>query len=368
MSSWSSYPSIYAMGHRAISDLLTVDVNVEEKIDGSQFSFGLVEASPADIEAEFTPGYALKIRSKGCVMHIDAPEKMFNLAAETVRRLGPILTPGWTYRGEFLGRPKHNSLAYDRVPKSNIILFDVNTGDQAYLSYEDKVKEANRLGLEVVPRLFTGRVHNVEEFRTFLANTSILGGQQIEGVVVKPKDYSLFGLDKKVLMGKFVSEAFKEIHRKAWGESNPTQKDIIAQLGDMYRTPARWNKAEQHLRELGKLVDDVQDIGPIMKEIPNDVLKECEDEMKEALFKFAWPHIRRTLTTGFPQFYKEKLLKKSFEGENPNGPISADSVEPSQELGTNGNHVSSPVGDISLSSDLRTCDVGQEVEPIITQE
>ena len=65
MSSWNSYPSIFNLGHKAIQNLLTVDVNVEEKVDGSQFSFGLVEASPADIEAEFLPGYALKIRSKG---------------------------------------------------------------------------------------------------------------------------------------------------------------------------------------------------------------------------------------------------------------------------------------------------------------
>lgn len=43
MESWHSYPSIYNLGHRYIADLLTVPVIVEEKIDGSQFSFGLDE-------------------------------------------------------------------------------------------------------------------------------------------------------------------------------------------------------------------------------------------------------------------------------------------------------------------------------------
>jgi hypothetical protein len=324
MSSWSSYPSIFAMGHRAIKDLLTVEVNVEEKVDGSQFSFGLVP-----VNAEVDPVYktidgvdhALKIRSKGAVMLIEAPEKMFNAAAETVKRLADQLTPGWTYRGEYLARPKHNSLAYDRVPVGNIILFDVTTGEQEYLSYEDKAREAERLGLEVVPLLFSGKVDRVEQFRAFLTNVSILGGQAIEGVVVKPKNYDLFGTDKKVLLGKFVSEAFKEVHRKAWGESNPSNKDIIQKIGDEYCTPARWNKAIQHLREAGRLVEDVQDIGPIIKEIPTDVLKECEDEIKDKLFGYAWPHIRRALTRGFPEYYKDLLLRRSFETNDEQEPV-----------------------------------------------
>ena len=326
MSSWSSYPSIFVLGHKAIQELLKHDVIVEEKVDGSQFSFGLVEASEADVVYKHDDALgplALKIRSKGCVMHIDAPEAMFKPAAETVRALGDKLHPGWTYRAETLAKPKHNSLAYDRVPHGNIILFDVNTGNQEYLNYEEKVKEAERLGLEVVPRLFEGRIESAEAFRTFLESTSILGGQQIEGVVIKPRTYSLFGTDKKVLMGKFVSEAFKEVHRKTWGESNPTTKDIITKISDMYRTPARWNKARIHMEESGLLVNDVQDIGPMIKAVPEDVLKECADEIKEMLFKFAWPHIRRGLTRGLPEWYKELLMKRAFETGDSDGMVIA---------------------------------------------
>jgi hypothetical protein len=43
MTSWHSYPKLYAMGHRAIADLLLDDVIVQEKVDGSQFSFGLFD-------------------------------------------------------------------------------------------------------------------------------------------------------------------------------------------------------------------------------------------------------------------------------------------------------------------------------------
>lgn len=41
--SWHSYPSTFALGHRAIADLLLDPVLVEEKVDGSQFSFGVFE-------------------------------------------------------------------------------------------------------------------------------------------------------------------------------------------------------------------------------------------------------------------------------------------------------------------------------------
>src|SRR5690242_11376793 len=103
--SWHSYPSIFALGHRYVADLLTVPVLVEEKIDGSQFSFGISTVGE------------LAIRSKGAQMHIDAPEKMFQKAADTVKELKDVLTPGWTYRAEYLAKPKHNTLAYDRVPE-----------------------------------------------------------------------------------------------------------------------------------------------------------------------------------------------------------------------------------------------------------
>lgn len=351
MSSWSSYPSIFSVGHKAIRDLFDGEVNVEEKIDGSQFSFGLVDANRDDagnlVDAEYDPvrwpGYALKIRSKGAVMYIDAPEKMFSLGAKTVNRLATegLLHPGWTYRGEFLAKPKHNSLSYDRVPESpcptctpedrsiagcstcngsgkinsNVIIFDIGTGDQEWLSYADKKVEAERLGLECVPLLFSGRIGDVGSVREFFKTTSILGGQCIEGVVIKPVGYDLFGVDKKVLLGKLVSEAFKEVHRKAWGENNPTSKDIITQIVEQYRTPARWAKALIHLREVGKIHDDVTDIGPLIKAIAPDVKKECEDEIKEIIFKWAWPHIARGLTAGLPQWYKEVLLKRAFEND-----------------------------------------------------
>lgn len=315
MSSWHSYPSIYNLGHRAISELLFSPVVVEEKIDGSQFSFGLFQEMEPEgaLRGEIPGAIRLRVRSKGAEMLVDAPEKMFTKAVETVENLAEQLHIGWTYRGEYLAKPKHNTLCYDRIPNQHIILFDINTEDETYLSYEEKQVEAARLGLEVVPKLFEGMLTDINQFRQFLQTQSVLGGQLIEGVVVKPVGYQLFGRDKKCLLGKFVSEAFKESHKRAWKETDPKSGDILERLIDAYTSPARWQKAVQHLREAGQLEESPRDIPKLIKEIPQDIEKECREEIAEKLFAWAWPHIRRGVTKGFPEWWKEQLLKQQFE-------------------------------------------------------
>lgn len=314
--SWHSYPSIFNVGHKAIADLLTVEVQIEEKVDGSQFSFGIFPNTDTPVvRLEQGVPYGIRCRSKGATMHPDAPVDMFKLALKAVKDRVALLHPGWTYRGEFLAKPKHNALAYDRTPKDNIIIFDICTGHEEYLSYAEKAQEAQRIGLECVPLLHSGMVTDIDQFRGFLNRTSVLGGPKIEGVVIKPIGYKLFGPDKKVLLGKFVGEEFKEAHKATWGESNPTGKDIIQLISDKYRHVGRWAKAIQHLRDAGRIQDAPQDIGPILQEIPLDIEKECKEEIQDALWKWAWPHIKRGVIRGFPEWYKEKLLEKQFEGQ-----------------------------------------------------
>lgn len=303
MNSWHHYSSIFNMGHKAIADLLKGPVYVEEKVDGSQFSFGITEEGD------------LKVRSKSCEMVVDAPEKMFSLGVETVKRLAPLLHPGWTYRGEYLRSPKHNALIYGRIPKDHIILFDVEIGDCEFLSYADKQNEAERLGLEVVPLLYEGPIGSLERFRSFLDRDSILGSQKIEGVVVKPVGYNIFGKDKKVLMGKFVSEKFKEIHAHEWKQGNPTTKDVLERIIARYTTPARWQKAVIHLREQGLITDTPQDIPVIMKEVVADTLLDSTLDIQRELLDYALPHVQRGLTRGLPEWWKETLLKSQFENE-----------------------------------------------------
>src|SRR5688572_14572618 len=108
-----SYGSIYALGHKAVATILEgLSVEATEKVDGSQLSFGVIDGE-------------LRIRSKGQELHLGADNGMFNLAVANIEAMANSLVANWVYRGEYLMKPKHNTLAYERVPHNNIILFDV---------------------------------------------------------------------------------------------------------------------------------------------------------------------------------------------------------------------------------------------------
>lgn len=299
-SSWTTYPKVWNFGHPQVRNIFEDVVHVQEKVDGSQFSFGNIDG-------------VLKIKSKGAIIDPLNPPTMFASAVATVNELAEknLLRLNWTYRGEVLNHPKHNVLAYDRTPVRNIILFDISVGYEAFISLSELEEEALRLGLEVVPLLYVGKIDSTEQVRKFLDATSILGGQKVEGVVVK--NYFRHGIDGKQLMAKYVSEAFKEVHTGEWRAANPTKSDIIAELASDLRTPARWMKAVQHLRDANLLTDSPKDIGPLLKEIVDDTKNEEAEKIKEALFKYAWKVIGRTITHGFPEWYKNYLLERQFD-------------------------------------------------------
>lgn len=291
-----SYPKIYALGHSAIADLLAEDVLVEEKIDGSQFSFQIQSGE-------------VTMRSRGAVVYKESPG-MFALAVSSVQQLIPLLHEGWVYRAEYLMKPKHNVMVYQRVPKLNLILFDVNTGDEVYLSRKEKEEEASRIGLEIVPVIYEGRIAKTEEIYALLKRDSIFGGGKIEGLVIK--NYARFGLDKKVLMGKYVSEEFKETHNKEWKLSNPTTGDVIQKITETLHSEARWNKSLQRLRDAGMLENSPRDIGLLIKEVQQDIKTEELDFISTKLLEYALPKIIRGATHGLPEWYKRILLESAF--------------------------------------------------------
>ena len=289
------YAEVFILGHAALGELFFDPVIVEEKIDGSQYSFGL-------IDGEYT------CRSKGKDQTPPLTDGMFDLAVANTKDLP--LREGWVYRGEFLGKPKHNALCYGRIPQRNVVIFDINPSLESYLSPEEKQAEAARLGLEAVPLLAHATVGDWSILKGYLDHESFLGGSKIEGFVIK--NYLRFGKDKKALMGKYVSEAFKEVHSHEWKMANPGGQDIIQGLILQLRTEARWNKAIQHLRDQGELQSAPRDIGPLLKEINQDVLKEETERIKDVLFRWAWGKVSRGIVAGFPEWYKERLAEQSF--------------------------------------------------------
>lgn len=287
-----SYSSILALDSRIGLSVFDGPVVVQEKVDGSQFSFGVT------LEGD------LMARSKGQHLNLSTPPKMFGRAIEVVRKLAPLLTPGWTYRGEYLNSPRHNKLAYSRVPQDNIILYDIDRGTQEYLPPDEMLAEAARIGLETVPILFVGVLEGgADAARKLLPEESVLGGVVPEGVVVK--NYAKLNPDKKTLMVKFVTDAFREV--MTGKKPKEPRADIVNTLVAQYKTEARWEKAVQHLREDDKLTGTPKDIGPLVKEVAADILKEEEEAIKQALFAHFWPAISKGAIDGLPQWYKARL-------------------------------------------------------------
>lgn len=298
MSEIRSYPKVYNLGHRAIRGLLDGPVVVQEKIDGSQFSFGVIDGE-------------LRVRSKGREIPLPSTDKLFAGAIATAERLfkGIQLVPGWIYRGEAMMAPKHNTLEYERAPEGNFVLFDIDTGLEDRVGIRaDLTHIAGHLGVEVVPELFRGEVDDIDQLKELLTRESMLGGP-IEGIVVK--NYNRWGQDGKMLMGKWVREAFKEQHRKNWKSGG--SKDVVQRLIEQYRHERRWEKAVERRRDDGELANEPRDIGPLIASIQQDILDECEDEIKDRLFAEFKSKITRGAVAGFAEWYKSRLAELQFE-------------------------------------------------------
>jgi hypothetical protein len=288
-----SYTKPRQLGHRDAIHIFDSEVIIEEKIDGSQISFGRDGAG------------VLFMRSHHKPIDIDNPPKMFALAVEMVKMVKDDLPLGHTFRGEYLNKPKHNVLAYNRVPRQNIMIFDIDVGDCAYMHPNPKRNLAERLGFECVPLLFQGVVQDRVKLVSLLELTSVLGGQQIEGFVVK--NYKMRDSDDHTLMAKYVSDKFKEVAGSEFKHAG--NKDKVAVLIAKYGSEARWNKAVQHLTEQDKLSHEPKDIGLLIPEVVRDTLDECEDEIKAHLYALFLKDIRKGLVRGLPEWYKAQLMQ-----------------------------------------------------------
>ncbi|MBU0959857.1 MAG: hypothetical protein KKB31_07960 [Nanoarchaeota archaeon] len=286
-----SYPDVNAVGHRNIPNLFDGEVVIEEKLDGSQFSFGMIDGS-------------LLIRSKGQQINIDAPNNMFTPAIDAVKTAQDKLYPEWVYRGEYLRSRRHNKLTYRRTPANHVAVFDVEIGNDQLLTPDKKKAEAERIGFECVRCFYTGKVDDINYLKALMHKESVLGGTEVEGVVVK--NYNQFTPDGKFVIGKFVADRFKEKMQVK------DKTDFLSALGESLRTEARWDKALQHLRDSGILEGTPKDIGAIVREVQADILKEEGDELRERIWDHYWKQLQKQVVLGLAEWYKMQLAEGVF--------------------------------------------------------
>jgi len=288
------YSSPKAFGHRLVQDILDGEVVIQEKVDGSQISFGVYDGE-------------LCVRSRN--QQIDLEDAgMFNLVVAYLKTVADRMAEGVTYRGEYLSKPKHNTLCYERTPSGYIVLFDVDLNNTNYTKPAMVIGWATTLGLEYAPTLWIGSGQDVtlDMLKGLLTTESVLGGR-IEGVVIK--NYDKYIRDK-VMMAKYVSADFQEKHGKDWKQRNP---GVIEFVVSHFNKEAIWSKAVQHLSEAGEIDGEPKDIGKLMKELNIDIKREHEEEIKQMIYNREIGKIIKGITNGFPEWYKEQLAEKAFE-------------------------------------------------------
>lgn len=318
------YPKIWNLGNDHICELFSGPVEITEKVDGSQFGFGI------DSHDE------LMFRSKGCELFTKEQNGMFATAITQIEQRKELLmhlrknyalssgNPDISlyFYGEYLNKPKHNVLKYDRTPNGNIILFGVKIGENFEYNYEVMRGIATFLDLETVPLIHSGLFDGgYEKMKEIITTTqSALGGTIIEGIVIKNyTQICSIGAGTDPQFGKYVREDFKEALHKEWGTISG--KNSLQEFIDGFRAEPRWLKAVQHLQERGELENSPRDIGKLIIEVKRDITEECTDpnckgQIENFLKKYFLPDIYRRACAGLPEWYKDQLMKKQFEGDN----------------------------------------------------
>ena len=297
-----AHPKIFALGTDYIKSIFDNEVFIEEKLDGSQFAFGRLNNQ-------------IYMRSKGAMLYKENPEKMFKSAIEYIDSISHNLLNGVVYYCEYLGKPKHNTINYENIPKNNLCLFGMRYTDESFENIRKVLENhANYLNIDVAPLLYHGKIDSIDQVMSYLNSKSYLNNNiNIEGIVVKNyhQKFLIGGQPMPFMAGKFVTEQFKEVHRERWNkeEKGKSKFEIFC---ESFRTEARWNKSIFKLRDMNKIDNTPKDIGLLIKEIHNDIEIEEKEEIKEFLWKLYKQEIIRKSTMGFPEYYKKYLAENNF--------------------------------------------------------
>lgn len=298
----NAFPKIFTIGQKYIQNIFEDEVIIEEKLDGSQFSFMKIDGE-------------LICRSKGKIQEVECPDKLFQRGINYLLSIKDNIPENLQFFCEYLSKEKHNTLCYERIPQNYFMLFGIYDIDKdLYESRRICLQDyAEILQIDCVPLLYQGKINSLEQLKELLNTVSFCGKSKIEGVVVKNynKDLMIGGRVIPIMCGKFVSEEFKEVHQKNWSREN-TGKGKWQTFKESFCTEARWLKALFYLRDNGELDKSPRDIGKLMKRVNEDITEEEKENIKEFLWKEFGNEVLRTATKGLPQWYKERLAKESF--------------------------------------------------------
>lgn len=312
-----SYPKARSLSPKYHEELLSGRVIVQEKLDGSQFSW-------------LRDGSELVARSKNTHRDVYNPDNMFGPAINYLRQNLDDVPEGIVFRGEAFMSPNHNVLDYERAPEGYIVLFGARRiDDDSWFSSDELVSVADEIGIETARTWYEGdaeelvsalgisdddqfdALHDAMMNEFITDEESMLGGVEPEGVVIKnhtsPMPYARFAV------GKVVRDDFKE---RVQHESPAAQtKNTREQLLDEYASgkEARWDKVIQHATEDGELDAEPSDLAHLIPALREDLFTEAEDEVKQALWDDFKNALFKKVKAQFPEHYKQRLREGEIE-------------------------------------------------------
>lgn len=302
---------------------------IQEKIDGSQLTFWK-PLKFNEVADDWQSG-PMEFFNRG-KQKTPPFDMQFDRAIAALKTLESELTPGYIYHGEVVCRPRHNVIQYDRVPRFNFILYDVQDGTGRYHIHTMMVVHAKMLGLEHVPALWNNnpdrnpdaseKITPAEKVEELIAKMetgelqSCLGGRA-EGVVIKHPFYrkdSRRPDDKTVEKAtklKSVCRRFKEEHHVKQEKLLPQPTEaILDEIVSWYPPQPWWRKAYQHLRDDGVIKEGDpleqrnKDGGKLAVAVREDFLTEHGDQIKEILYAAFSQQIAKAISAGCSQWYR----------------------------------------------------------------
>jgi len=324
------YPKVKNLGDRALKHLFDGEIELSSKLDGSNWRIYLDKNNLFELGTHNQEGVEMLKARIEMTKQNRGKHDMFDLAIEQSEKLIPKLKKiiqkynldNITLYTEYLRTETHGAIHYSRIPKNHLYLFgtiSVKDGIERNLKTKGLIKLANYLDIEPVNILFEGEIHNPEDLEKYLNTDSVLGGTKIEGIVIKNynQTYPIDLLSTQAyvgfpLMGKLVSDKFREVQDKSWKKQKIPVEDKIA---EMYLTEARFTKAIQHLKEEGKITYEKKDLGVLIPEFINDLLSEEKETIEKMIADEFYEKFKRRCSSFVVHKYVDFLTQKQFQEE-----------------------------------------------------
>ena len=264
-----------------------VDIVVQEKIDGSNASFKVVNG---------------QILAFSRNTELDESNNLRGFYQWTQTLDPSKLLEGVIYFGEWTARHK---IDY-KENLNKFFLFDIyNEHTLEYVSFSMVEDESKRLGLNLVPVFYIGKALSFEEIAKFAGQSKLTDVG--EGVVVK--NYNYKNKYEAQVFTKIVTTEFQEMNGVKSPKVTTAKKDSFDQFLDTYMTKARVEKIIHKMVDEQVLSEDyaIEDMGTILKNAGTRVYDDLIKEELDSLLK----QLKAKVGKRLPVVIKEILVEQN---------------------------------------------------------